>query len=163
MQVFRHADVAGVQVYSSAGVQVCSGVRLFLWSDIDGFDQILVQENEVEVDAGGTAAGAGCCVPPQLWIVADGSFTVQRRALKTDDNYQQIAELYFCHLGMNLIFSPYRQDNISAAWTHHIQQYFTDVNIMLWVFASPRFLPSPPSSLFFFSSSLRSLAGCLQR
>lgn len=53
---------AGMQVSKSIGVQVYCCVRLFLWSDIDGFDQILVQENEVEVDAGGTAAGAGCCV-----------------------------------------------------------------------------------------------------
>lgn len=87
MQAFRHADVACVQVYRSAGVQVsksaavqvCRGVRLYLWSDIDGFDQILVQENEVGVDAGGTAAGAGCCVLLQLWMVADGSFIVQRK------------------------------------------------------------------------------------
>lgn len=90
----------------------------------------------------------------QMWIVADGSIIVQRRALKTDHNYQQITELYFCHLGMNLIFSPYRQDNISAAWTHHIQQYFTDLNIMLLVFTSPRFLLPLLLSLlllFFFS------------
>lgn len=89
------------------------------------------------------------------------------KALKTDHNYQQIAELYFCHLGMNLIFSPYRQDNISAAWTHHIQQCFTDVNIMLSVFTSPRFLlplllPLLLLSFFvFFSPSSRWLSAAL--
>lgn len=33
---------------------------------------------------------------------------------------------------MNLIFSPYRQDYISAACTHHIQKYLTDLRILIF-------------------------------